>query len=144
MVILSDGSYIIDGRFSLPYPIDQQQTYNASIPGMYYRRGKYHESIAIGGKDYQHYTRLSDRWVLRQNGIFRFGFNSFDADYFGYVHWKNLFLINVGLTASIEYRPPYLKGFFWGAGLHATYNILPDVVAQSAAGLLITAGVMLP
>lgn len=144
MVMLSDGSYIIDGRLSLPYPNDQKKIYKASIPGMYYRKGRYHESIAIGGGDSQRYTRLSDSWVLRQNSSFRVGLNSFDGEHFNYVPWWNLFMFNIGLTASIEYRPPYLKGFFWGAGLHATYNILPEVVTQGAGGLLISAGVMLP
>ncbi|MCH7529253.1 MAG: hypothetical protein IH972_06845, partial [Candidatus Marinimicrobia bacterium] len=41
IIILSDGSTVLDGRLSLPYPIDQRKSYTASIPGIYYRKGKY-------------------------------------------------------------------------------------------------------
>jgi hypothetical protein len=143
-IVLHDGGYIIDGRLSLPYPVDQVNSYLASHPSLYYRRGKYHESVSIGGKDYQRFTRLSANWVRRQNATFRLGGNSFDADHFDHLDWWNILLINVSLTATLEYRPPYLQGFYAGAGLHLSYNFLPTSVAQATGGVVMSVGVMLP
>ena len=144
VITLYDGSYIIDVRLCLPYPNDQDRSYLTSHSSMYYRRGKYHESVSIGGKDYQRFTRLSNTWVLRQNGNFRMGGNSFDAERFGHLDWWNILLVNASLTATLEYRPPYLMGLYTGAGLHLSYNFLPTAVTQATGGLVMSVGVMLP
>jgi len=143
-IVISPDGYTIIGRFAAPYPIDQKKNYTVSIPGMYYRKARYHESIAISGRDYQYFTRFSESWLFRINNTFFLGVNNFDGKHFDYIPPKNILLINVGLAASVEYRPPYLKGFFWGAGVYGDYNLLPEIVARDAWGLLISTGVMLP
>jgi len=142
---LLDG-YILDGRLSLDFPADQLDRYIRGAPGMsiYYRKSSRHESIAVGFKEQQWLVRLRPSWLGRLNLSFRIGGNSFNPDKFDYVHWRNIFLINIGLTTAVEYRPKYHKGLFAGAGLHQSVNVLPEVVPRYAIGLVLTAGVILP
>ncbi len=144
-IILLDG-YILDGRLSLDFPADQLDRYIRGAPGMsiYYRKSSQHESIAVSCQEQQWLIRLSPSWLGRLNFTYRVGANSFNPDEFDYVDWWNIFLINVGLTAAVEYRPRYHKGLFAGAGLHQAINVLPEVVPRYATGLLLTAGVVLP
>ena len=144
-IILPDG-YILDGRLSLDFPADQLDRYVRGAPGMniYYRKSSYHESIAVGCKEQQWLIRLSPSWLGRLNFTYRVGANSFNPDKFDYVDWWNILLVNIGLTAAVEYRPRYHKGLFAGAGLHQAVNVLPEVVPRYATGLLLTAGVVLP
>ncbi len=144
-IILPDG-YILNGRLSLDFPADQLDRYIRGAPGMeiYYRKSSRHESIAVGFGEQQWLVRLRSSWLGRVNLSFRVGGNSYNPDKFDYVHWRNIFLINIGLTAAVEYRPPYYKGLFAGAGLYQSVNVLPEVVPRYAIGLLLTAGVVLP
>lgn len=75
---------------------------------------------------------------------YRFGFNNFNSDKFSHLDFWNIFLINIGLSASIEYRPVYHRGFFWGIGLYGSINVLPDVISRFEPGLLFTLGIILP
>ena len=144
-IILPDG-YILNGRLSLDFPADQMERYIRGAPGMgiYYRKSSLHESIAVGGKEQQWYVRLRPSWLGRVNLSFRVGGNSYNTDKFDYVDWWNILLVNVGLTAAVEYRPPYHEGLFAGIGLHQSVNVLPEVVPRYETGLLLTAGVILP
>lgn len=143
IIYLSDG-YIIDARLSLDFPTDQMDKYIRGVRGIYYRRSSRHESIAIGGKDQQWYYRLNRSWLGRLNVTGRLGFNNFNTDKFDYLDWWNIFLINVGMIASVEFRPVYYKELFAGFGIHQSINILPEVVKRFDTGLLLTIGVVLP
>lgn len=144
-IILPDG-YILNSRLSLDFPADQLNSYNRGAPGMevYYRKSSHHESIAVGGKKQQWLKRLGPSWITRLDLAFKIGFNSFNPDKYDYIHWRNIFLINTGLTATLEYRPPYYRGLFAGVGLHQTANLLPEIVPHFATGLVLTAGAILP
>ncbi|MFB0517132.1 MAG: hypothetical protein ACETWG_11100 [Candidatus Neomarinimicrobiota bacterium] len=144
-IILPDG-LILDGRLTLNYPADQQATYVRGAPGMgiYYRKSSRHESVAIGGNHLQWYRRLHPAWLGRLNFAYRFGANNYNTDKFDYIDWWNIFLINFGFTAALEYRPVYHKGLFAGVGLHQSINVLPEVVPRFATGLLLTVGIILP
>ena len=143
VIYLHDG-FILDGRLSLDYPTDQMKKYSRNTPSIYYRKSSLHESIAIGGKDQQWYFRLNSKWLTRINVTGRVGFNSFNTAKFDYLDWWNIFMVNVGLTGSIEYRPCYLKGLFAGVGIHQNINLLPEVIPYFETGLLFTFGVVLP
>jgi hypothetical protein len=143
VILLPDG-YILNSHLTLYYPPDHMRKYVRGAPGIYYRKSSRHESVAIGGKDQQWYLRLGDTWQARFNVTFRFGFNNFNPDYFEYVDWWNIFLMNLGLTAALEYRPVYHRGLYAGLGVHESINILPEVVDRFSPGLLITLGVILP
>jgi len=144
-IILPDG-YILDGRLSFDFPADQMGSYIRGAPGMqlYYRKSSRHESVAVGGSKQQWLKRLRPSWLARLDLSFRIGFNSFNPDKYDYIHWRNIFLVNAGLTAAVEYRPPYYRGLFAGVGLHQSVNVLPEVVPRYATGLVLTAGVILP
>ncbi len=144
-IILPDG-YILNGRLSLDYPADQLDSYTRGAPGMdiYYRKSSRHESVAVGGRKQQWLKRLRPSWLARLDLSFRIGFNSFNPDKYDYIHWRNIFLVNAGLTAAVEYRPPYYRGLFAGVGLHQAANLLPEVVPRYETGLVLTAGVILP
>ncbi len=144
-IILPDG-YIINSRLSLDFPADQLDSYTRGAPGMevYYRKSSRHESIAVGGRKQQWLRRLGPSWITRLDLSFKIGFNSFNPDKYDYIHWRNIFLVNTGFTATLEYRPPYYRGLFAGIGLHQTANLLPEIVPQFATGLVLTAGVILP
>ncbi len=143
LILLRDG-FIIDSRLALDYPADQQTGYRRGVPSYYYRRSSVHESLAIGGKDLQSYRRLNPRLLWRRNLTLRLGFNSFSPDHFDYVDWWNIFLINLGLTTSLEFHPVYHRGLFTAVGLHAALNVLPEVIDRVDLGLLLSVGVILP
>ena len=142
-IILQDG-YILNGHLTLDFPADQEHSWMRGSPGIFYRKGQYHQSIAIGGKDQQWYTRLNQNLVRRINVSYRFGFNNFDPDKYEHLDVWNILLVNLSVNASMEYRPVYLKGLFLGLGLHASINVLPEVIDRVEPGLLVTAGFILP
>ena len=143
IILLPDG-YILNSHLTLYYPADHMRNYIRGAPGLYYRKSSRHESVAIGGRDQQWYLRLGNTWQARINMTFRFGFNNFNPDHFAYVDWWNIFLVNLGMTAAMEYRPVYHRGLYAGLGIHQSINILPEVVERYSPGLLITLGVVLP
>ncbi len=143
-MIIIPGGYIIDARLSLDFPTDQRQKYGRSVSSLYYRKSHRHESVAIGGIGQQRYIRLNDKLLARGDVVFRIGFNNFDTDYYDYLDWWNIFLINVSSTAAIEYRPIYHKGLFFAAGVHLSANALPEVIAPFTGGLMLSMGVVLP
>ncbi|UCH61673.1 MAG: hypothetical protein JSU77_07595 [Fidelibacterota bacterium] len=144
-IILPDG-YVLNGRLSLDFPTDQMDRYIRGAPGMemYYYKSSRHESIAVGGKHQQWLVRLRPSWLGRLNLSYRIGGNRFNPDKFDYIDWWNILLVNVGLTAAMEYRPRYHKGLFAGAGLHQMINVLPEIVTRYEVGLLLTVGMVLP
>jgi len=143
MIFFSDG-YAIDGRLSLYYPADQMDNYVRGVPGLYYRKSSYRESIAIGGNDLQFAHRLSRDWLLVFDGITRLGFNQFNPEKFDHVNWYNLFLINLGFSEYIEWSPQYHRGLYGGIGLYQSLNILPEVTDRFEPGILVTIGVRFP
>jgi len=143
LIGLRDG-YIMIAHLTLDYPADQMPKYIRGSPGIYYRKSSRHESIAIGGKDQQWYFRLNPSWLGRLNTTVRVGFNNFNPDKYDYVDFWNIMLINLGFSASIEYRPVYRRGIFVGAGLHQAVNILPTVIKRLETGLMFSVGVVLP
>ncbi|MBU1873742.1 hypothetical protein KJ688_08440 [bacterium] len=143
VILLQDG-YILNAHLTLDFPADQQQSWVRGSPGIFYRKAKYHESIAVGGKDQQWYTRMNKNFVRRLNLAYRFGFNNFDNEKYSHLDPWNILLINISMNASVEYRPVYLKGLFVGIGLHGSINILPEVIKRVEPGLLITTGFILP
>jgi len=142
-ILLQDG-FILNGHLTLDFPADQQKSWVRGSPGLFYRKARHHESIAVGGKDQQWYSRMNRNLVRRLNVAYRFGFNNFDNNKYSYLDFWNIFLVNISLNASIEYRPVYLKGLFFGIGLHGSLNILPEVINRVEPGLLITTGFILP
>jgi len=143
LIILRDG-YILNGHLTLDFPADQQESWVRGSPGIFYRKGRHHQSIAFGGKDQQWYTRLNQNLVRRINVSYRFGFNNFDPDKYEHLDVWNVLLVNFSANASIEYRPIYLKGLFLGLGLHASINVLPEVIDRVEPGILFTVGIILP
>ena len=143
VVILQDG-YILNTHLTLDFPADQLKSWIRGAPGVFYRKGKYHQSIAIGGKDQQWYARINEKLVRRLNVCYRFGFNNFDKDKYNHLDFWNIFLVNISANASVEYRPVYLKGLFFGLGVHTSLNILPEIINRIEPGLLLTAGFILP
>jgi len=142
-ILLQDG-YIVNAHLTLDFPADRQKSWIRGSPGIFYRRGHHHQSIAVGGQDQQWYSRLSDNFVRRLNVAFRDGVNNFDSDKYPHMDYWNLMLVNLSANAAFEYRPVYLKGLFAGVGLHASINILPDVIDRVEPGLLLTGGFILP
>lgn len=142
-IILEDG-FIIDGRLTLRFPKDERKKWSFGIKEIYYRRSKKMESASIGGFDQQWFWRKNDSIVLRTGFTGRLGFNSYRAEYFDTIHWKNIFMINAGILASIEYRPRYLQGFHGALGLYTQLNVLPDLVDRVEGGLLMSVGINLP
>jgi hypothetical protein len=137
-----DG-YAINSRMPLYFPADQQKSYFRSAPGILYQKSSEHEAIAVGGWDISRYYRLNQSFVARTNGTFRLGFCRFNTDKFDYINWKNMFLINTTINASIEYFPPFYRGLYAGIGINQSFNFLPDVVQQYNIGLLLTIGVVI-
>jgi len=142
-ILLPDG-YIVNAHLTLDFPADRQKSWIRGSPGIFYRRGHHHQSIAVGGQDQQWYSRLSDNFVRRLNVAFRVGVNNFDSDKYPHMDYWNLMLVNLSANAAFEYRPVYLKGLFAGIGLHTSINILPDVIDRVEPGLLLTGGFILP
>lgn len=143
VIFLSDG-FIVESRIGLNFPADEVDKYIRSTLGIFYKKASTHESIAIGGKDQHWYYRFNSNWQARLNAKMRFGFNRFNPDKFEYVEWWNIILINTGLTASVEYRPRYFKGFFAGIGLHENINLLPEIIPRFETGILLSIGFNLP
>lgn len=142
-VFFKDG-YAIDGRLSLYYPADQQQSFLRGVPGIYYRHSPNRESIAIGGKDLHWYYRASENWLLSLSGAGRIGFNRFNPNVYDYLDWWNLFLVNIGMTVKFEWNPQYHRGITAGVGLYQDVNLLPEVVDRFDPGLLLSIGLCLP
>ncbi len=145
-IALSDG-FIINSHLTLDFPKDQYDSYILGSGGVYYRKSSYHESIAIGGKDQQWLHRFSPSILGRLNTSLRLGFNSFNRDKFTFIDYWNVFMVNLGFTASAEYHPAYYKGLFCGVGLHLNINGLPYLPGKLniiEPGLLLTIGFILP
>jgi len=142
-VYLKDG-YILDVRMSLDFPTDQLKSYLRKNPGIYFRKSTEHESIAMSGTNLTWFYRLNSMFQSRIDGTIRIGFNNFERSKFDHVDWHNIFLVNIGTTASIEYQPPFYKGIYGGLGVHYSHNLLPDIIEKSAFGVLLTVGVTLP
>jgi hypothetical protein len=144
-IVLPDG-YILDWRVTLDFPADQAARYIRGKPGLgiYYRKSSKHESVGMGGKQQQWYFRPRPAWLGRVNLTWRMGANNFNTDKFDYMDYWNILMVNVGLAASLEYRPPYHKGLYAGVGIHQNINVLPDVIPTFETGFIITAGVVLP
>jgi len=142
-ILLPDG-YIVNAHLTLDFPAAQEKRWIRGSPGIFYRRGRWHQSIAVGGQDQQWYARLNDNLVRRLNVALRIGVNNFDSDKYAHMDFWNLMLVNISANAVIEYRPVYLKGFFAGIGLHTSINILPDVIDRVEPGLLLSGGFILP
>lgn len=142
-ILLPDG-YIVNAHLTLDFPADRQKSWIRGSPGIFYRRGRHHQSIAVGGQDQQWYARLNDNFVRRLNVAFRVGVNNFDSNKYTHMDYWNLMLVNLSANAAFEYRPVYLKGLFAGIGLHTSINILPDVIDRVEPGLLLTGGFILP
>jgi len=162
LIVYPDG-YGLNAHLTLDFPADQQKKWVRGSPGLYYRKARHHESVAIGGRDQHWYTRLNDDLVLKLNATFRFGFNNFDSHHYAYVDIWNLFNLNLSFLTGIEYRPVYLKGVFAGLGIHQMINLIPlyveghnryiaadpdseleMVMKVYEPGLTITLGVLLP
>ncbi len=143
MVFLKDGMIII-GHLTLDFPPDQMKKYVRGSPGIYYRKSSLHESIAIGGMDQHWYSRINKNFLKSMSFSYRFGFNNFNSDKFSHLDFWNIFLINIGLSASIEYRPVYHRGLFCGIGFYGSINILPEVINRFEPGLLFVSGILLP
>ena len=143
VIILQDG-YILNAHLTLDFPADQMPDWVRGSPGIFYRKARHHQSIAIGGKDQQWYHRINDNLIRRLNFSYRFGFNNFDKDKYNHLDVWNVFLVNFSANASIEYRPVYLKGLFFGVGVHTSVNILPEVIRRVEPGILLTTGFILP
>ncbi len=142
-IIMPDG-FIIDVRLKLLFPMDEAGSWQHGIRGVYYRRTEKFESAAVGGLDQQWYFRKNDDMVWRCGITGRFGFNSYQADYFDTIHWKNIFMVHAGFTGSLEYRPRYLRGLHAAVGLYLQVNALPEFVDFLEGGVLVTVGVNLP
>ncbi|MCF6239225.1 MAG: hypothetical protein L3J79_10550, partial [Candidatus Marinimicrobia bacterium] len=138
-----DG-YAINAHVTLDFPPDQKSGWQRGSPGLFYRRSNLHESIALGGKDRQWYHRISQNWISKYSGTFRFGFNNFEGSHFQHLDYWNLIYLNVSSQASIEFRPVYHKGLYGGIGVYAGYSFLPDVIPQAEIGFLLSMGVLLP
>lgn len=143
-IIMFQDGFAINAHFRLDFPPDQQSKWVRGSPGLFYRRSAVHESIAIGGMDQQWYQRISPSWITQVSGTYRFGFNNFERGEFTHLEYQNVFYLNLSAQASMEYRPVYHKGLYGGFGIYVGYNILPDVIPQEEAGLLLRIGLLLP
>jgi hypothetical protein len=143
LILIPDG-LIINAHLTLDFPPDQQKSWIRGSPGIYYRRSKNHESIAIGGMDQLWYTRINAHFIRRIDTALRFGFNNFESSKYQHLDFWNIFMLNYGTSLTFEYRSVYLKGLFGGIGVYAEINLLPTVIKIVDPGILITAGVGLP
>jgi hypothetical protein len=143
LILIPDG-LIINAHLTLDFPPDQQKTWIRGSPGIYYRRSKNHESIAIGGMDQLWYARINAHFIRRLDTALRFGFNNFESSKYKHLDFWNIFMLNFGTSLTFEYRSVYLKGFYGGVGLYAGINLLPTVIKLVDPGILITAGVVIP
>ncbi|NOZ74945.1 MAG: hypothetical protein GXO90_06140 [FCB group bacterium] len=142
-ILLPDG-FALNGHLTLDYPPDQQRKWVRGSPGIYYRKGTHHESIAIGGLDQQWYRRIRTHWVLRFSTTGRFGFNNFDKEYYSYLDYWNIVFLNLASSVSLDYRPVYHKGVYGGVGFFNSFNILPLVIDRYEFGISFSVGVILP
>jgi hypothetical protein len=142
-ILYRDG-FALNAHLTLDFPPDQFPRWVRGSPGLYYRRGKHHESIAIGGMDQRWYRRLNDSFITYASATYRFGFNNFDGDYYGHLDAWNIIFLQLSSQISVEYRPVYHKGLFTGLGLYNSLHLLPEVIETYDPGLAITFGVLLP
>jgi len=142
-IVFTNG-FAINTHLTLDFPPDQEKKWIRGAPGIYYRKGAHHESIAIGGVDQQWFRRISTNWVVRITGTGRLGFNNFDNEYYSHLDYWNIIFLNLASLIAIDYRPIYHKGLFGGVGIFNSFSLLPLVIDRYEFGLSFTVGVILP
>ena len=145
-IILPDG-YIINGNLTLNFPKDHQTSWFFGSPGIYYRKSQYHESITVNGFDQHWIQRISPTLIWRNNTTLRIGINSFNRKEFSHIDIWNIFMVNLGMSTSIEYRPNFYRGVFFGGGLYLNVNglpYIPEKIKIIEPGVLMTIGITLP
>jgi len=143
LIWFPDG-FALNAHLTLDFPADQEKHYVRGAPGVYYRQGKHHETIAIGGMDQHWFWRLDERFLLKVNVSGRFGFNNFDRQHYGHLDPWNILYVGVTSLSAVEYRPVYHKGMFAGAGVFQSFHALPDAIRPYEIGLSLTVGLLLP
>ena len=128
MLIYPDG-FGIETRLSLDYPLDQYNNYERGISAFYFRQGPSYQTVAIERMTKLWYRRFNEKTLFRTTITGRFGFNGYDHTQFEYLNWINIFNLGATVSPVLEYRPPYHKGIFFGAGFQAGINFIPALVS---------------
>ena len=128
MIIYPDG-FGVEARLSLDYPMDQYDNYERGIAAFYFRQGPFYQTVAIEKMTKLWYRRFNEKMLFRTTVTGRFGFNGYDQTQFEYLDVINIFNFGATVSPVLEYRPPYHKGFFFGAGFQAGINLIPALVS---------------
>jgi len=128
MIIYPDG-FGVEARLSLDYPMDQYDNYERGIAAFYFRQGPFYQTVAIEKMTKLWYRRFNEKTLFRTTVTGRFGFNGYDQTQFEYLDVINIFNLGATVSPVLEYRPPYHKGFFFGAGFQAGINFIPALVS---------------
>ena len=123
VIIYPDG-FGIEARLSLDYPMDQYDDYERGIPAFYFRQGPFYQTVAIERMTKLWYHRFNEKTLFRTTVTGRFGFNGYDHTQFEYLNLVNIFNLGATVSSVLEYRPPYHKGIFFGAGFQAGINFI--------------------
>ncbi len=128
MIIYPDG-FGVEARLSLDYPMDQYDNYERGIAAFYFRQGPFYQTVAIEKMTKLWYRRFNEKTLFRTTVTGRFGFNGYDQTQFEYLNVINMFNLGTTISPVLEYRPPYHKGLFFGAGFQAGINFIPALVS---------------
>ena len=119
----------------LPYrPCWNTGHYERGIPAFYFRQGPFYQTVAIERMTKLWYHRFNEKTLFRTTVTGRFGFNGYDHTQFEYLNLVNIFNLGATVSSVLEYRPPYHKGIFFGAGFQAGINFisaLDDIKSSS-------------
>jgi hypothetical protein len=143
LIIFGNG-FGLNAHLTLDFPADQEEHWVRGAPGIYYRQGRHHETISIGGPDQHWFWRLNEKLLVKINATYRFGFNNFDRDHYGHLEIWNLFYTGITSHAALEYRPVYHRGLYAGIGLFQSFQVLPEVLPMCELGASLTLGLLLP
>ncbi len=143
-LIVTPNGLIGIGHCLLEFPRDEQIVTSYSSPGLYYRRTKQVESVALGGYDFQVHRRKNGNWLWRYGWTGRLGYNSISIDRSETIGWWNLFMLQVATNVGLQYQPRYHQGLYGGIGLYLQINALPELVDLVEPGIMFNLGVLLP
>ncbi|MCF7886246.1 MAG: hypothetical protein K9M80_07115 [Candidatus Marinimicrobia bacterium] len=145
-VVLQDG-FIVNMNLTLDFPKDHGQSAIFGSGGLYYRQTSYLQSIGFYAFDQHWLYRINRAMVGRLNSNLRFGMNKLNRNKFDQPDWEDLLMLNMGLSAAVQYQPLNYRGLFFGGGLYLNINGLPTLPGKMKIiepGLLFILGVRLP
>jgi len=145
-ILLSDG-YIMNVNLTLDFPKDHYKRAIFGSGGIYYRKSSYLQSLGFYAWDQHWLYRLNHLINFRMNSNLRFGLNILNSKKFQKPALQDLFMLNLGLSAAIQYQPINHSGLFFGLGSYLNINALPDIpdkIKTIEPGLLFILGLRLP